>query len=205
MNSGAGVANGRILVAVYSADPLTALGVSASLEGCARIEPMSTGRRLGLADVVVLTAESITATFLNTVRTIVEAGASGLVIVLDDQNAVDQLSGEDLNVLSKTSVDADSLRQAILRADRTAGRALLDRLGRVGAELINRRRGRHGLDSREVDVLRLLSAGHTVREIADMLNYSERTVKNVLGGLISRLHLRNRTQAVAYALRVKAF
>ena len=36
-------------------------------------------------------------------------------------------------------------------------------------------------------------------EIASKLSYSERTVKNVMHGLTTRLHLRNRAHAVAYA------
>ena len=38
-------------------------------------------------------------------------------------------------------------------------------------------------------------------EIASRMCYSERTVKNVLHDLTSRLQLKNRTHAVAYAVR----
>ena len=38
-------------------------------------------------------------------------------------------------------------------------------------------------------------------EIATTLSYSERTVKNVLHDVTSRLQLRNRSHAVAYALK----
>ncbi|MGW2043477.1 hypothetical protein ACWCO4_36290, partial [Streptomyces virginiae] len=38
-------------------------------------------------------------------------------------------------------------------------------------------------------------------DLAAKLAYSERTVKNVMHGLTTRLHLRNRAHAVAYALR----
>jgi DNA-binding NarL/FixJ family response regulator len=38
-------------------------------------------------------------------------------------------------------------------------------------------------------------------EIGQRLFYSERTVKNIVHDITSRLHLRNRTHAVAYALR----
>jgi DNA-binding NarL/FixJ family response regulator len=58
-----------------------------------------------------------------------------------------------------------------------------------------------GLEAREVDVLRLLADGLDTAEIADRLNYSQRTVKNIIHGLLSRLKLRNRQHAVAYALR----
>jgi DNA-binding NarL/FixJ family response regulator len=52
-----------------------------------------------------------------------------------------------------------------------------------------------------VEVLRLIADGFDTREIASKLSYSERTVKNVLHGITTRLRLRNRAHAVAYALR----
>jgi DNA-binding NarL/FixJ family response regulator len=58
-----------------------------------------------------------------------------------------------------------------------------------------------GLETREVDVLRLLADGMDTEEVALRLNYSERTVKNIIHGMLARLKLKNRAQAVAYALR----
>jgi DNA-binding NarL/FixJ family response regulator len=50
-------------------------------------------------------------------------------------------------------------------------------------------------------VLRLVADGLDTHQIAEKLAYSERTIKNVLYGVMSRLQLRNRAHAVAYALR----
>ncbi|MET9633596.1 response regulator transcription factor [Lentzea sp. NPDC006480] len=58
-----------------------------------------------------------------------------------------------------------------------------------------------GLSLRETEVIRLLADGMDTAEIAERLIYSERTVKNVLHNMLSRLNLRNRAHAVAYALR----
>ncbi|MCS0603751.1 response regulator transcription factor [Streptomyces sp. LP11] len=58
-----------------------------------------------------------------------------------------------------------------------------------------------GLETREVDVLRLLADGLDTTEIAQKLNYSERTIKNIVSVMMNRLGLRNRTHAVAFALR----
>jgi DNA-binding NarL/FixJ family response regulator len=58
-----------------------------------------------------------------------------------------------------------------------------------------------GLTPREAEVLRLVADGLDTCEIASRLCYSERTVKNVLHDLNTRLQLRNRSHAVAYAVR----
>ncbi|MFH8572647.1 response regulator transcription factor [Streptomyces sp. NPDC017993] len=58
-----------------------------------------------------------------------------------------------------------------------------------------------GMAPREVDVLRLVAEGLDTRQISEKLAYSERTVKNVLHALMTRLQLHNRAHAVAYALR----
>ncbi|WP_433023215.1 helix-turn-helix domain-containing protein [Kribbella sp. CA-294648] len=41
----------------------------------------------------------------------------------------------------------------------------------------------------------MISEGLGTREIADKMGYSERTVKNMLHDITSRLHLRNRCHA----------
>lgn len=58
-----------------------------------------------------------------------------------------------------------------------------------------------GLSIREIEVLRLVAEGCDTAEIADRLSYSERTIKGILHDVKTRLHLRNRTHAVSYAMR----
>jgi len=55
------------------------------------------------------------------------------------------------------------------------------------------------LTDRETEVLRLIAAGATNREIAGRLFLSEGTVKNHISRILSRLGLRDRTQAALYA------
>ena len=57
------------------------------------------------------------------------------------------------------------------------------------------------LAERERCVLQLFADGLTTREVARQMCYSERTIKNVLQDLTIRLNVRNRTHAVAYAVR----
>jgi DNA-binding NarL/FixJ family response regulator len=62
----------------------------------------------------------------------------------------------------------------------------------------------HGLTDRELRVLGLVADGLDTSEIARELAYSERTIKDILHQVTTRLGLRNRTHAVAYALRAGA-
>jgi DNA-binding NarL/FixJ family response regulator len=57
------------------------------------------------------------------------------------------------------------------------------------------------LTDREQQVLTLIAAGHPTREVAQELCYSERTVKNVLHDVVTKLNARSRSQAVAFAVR----
>ncbi len=50
-------------------------------------------------------------------------------------------------------------------------------------------------------MLSLIAAGHPTREVALELSYSERTVKNVLHDVVTKLNARSRSQAVAFAVR----
>ncbi|MGI5194838.1 response regulator [Streptomyces sp. CA-288835] len=55
------------------------------------------------------------------------------------------------------------------------------------------------LSPRETDILRLVAQGHTNREIAARLYLSEGTVKNHVSRILTRLSLRDRTQAALRA------
>lgn len=55
------------------------------------------------------------------------------------------------------------------------------------------------LTEREIEVLRLIAKGATNREIAEELVISEGTVKNHISNILSRLNVRDRTQAAIYA------
>jgi two-component system nitrate/nitrite response regulator NarL len=58
-----------------------------------------------------------------------------------------------------------------------------------------------GLSPRETEVLGLVSKGMTNREIGASLHIAENTVKNHLRNILDKLHLNNRAQAAAFAVR----
>ena len=57
------------------------------------------------------------------------------------------------------------------------------------------------LSPREGEVLQLVAKGATNKEIADSLFISENTVKTHLQNILDKLHLANRSQAAAYAVK----
>ena len=61
--------------------------------------------------------------------------------------------------------------------------------------------GLNMLTEREVEIIRYVAAGMSNREIANKLSYSEKTVKNYLSNIFSKLGIRDRTQAAIYGLR----
>jgi DNA-binding NarL/FixJ family response regulator len=112
-------------------------------------------------------------------------------------------------VLRRDEATADRLVAAVHAAAAGHGdlppellRQLLDHLAGLNRQVLGPRGySFSGLTERERTVLQLLADGLSTREVALKLCYSERTIKTVIQDLTIRLQLRNRTQAVAYALR----
>lgn len=57
------------------------------------------------------------------------------------------------------------------------------------------------LTERETDVLRLLARGYSNKEIGRSLDITEKTVKNHVASILSKLGLASRTQAALFAVR----
>ncbi|ANY76306.1 DNA-binding response regulator [Paenibacillus ihbetae] len=58
-----------------------------------------------------------------------------------------------------------------------------------------------GLNPRELEVLALVSSGHSNKEIAELLFLSEGTVRNYVTTLLEKLHFRDRTQLAIFYLK----
>ncbi|MBA2667085.1 MAG: response regulator transcription factor [Trueperaceae bacterium] len=104
--------------------------------------------------------------------------------------------------------DADDLVDAIVRvaagetllnADMAA--SVLDEFKRYGELPRHPEHSISELTEREADILRLVAQGSSNQGIADGLGVSEKTVRNRLTEIFSKLRLNNRTQAALYALR----
>lgn len=68
-------------------------------------------------------------------------------------------------------------------------------------EKLNLRRKEESLSPRELEVLRSLVAGHSNKEIADVLKLSPSTVKHHLENVFTKLRVNDRTQAATAAVQ----
>ena len=202
----------RHRVAVNAGDVLARNGIVAMLSGHAELEPLPSYQDSD-ADVVVVVRRG--GDVVDVLREMTRRARPLFVAVARDHRAIDLFTAAELGLVSVVplrDVTAETLGAAVLTAcsggvhlppDSQA--ALLAHLRRVKTDLLEPRGlNLHGLDTREIELLRLLAEGWDLREIGEKLGYSERTMKNVLHMLTTRLGLRNRTHAVAYAIRTGA-
>ena len=202
----------RTTVAVLASDPVTAAGVSSQLRFRPELEVLGTAA--ATADVVVVVADEVDDDRVQSIRAATRRG-SRTVLVASTLTGTALLAAVDAGataVLRRADATADGLASAVRGAVRGDGvmppdllGKLMARVGTVGVpsrdEPTRSTRTFGGLNQRELKVLRLLADGCTTSEIARELCYSERTIKNAIQALTARLHLRNRSHAVAYAVR----
>jgi DNA-binding NarL/FixJ family response regulator len=155
-------------------------------------------------------------------RELADAPATDVIVLLAraDDDVFDAVQAGAIGFLSKDTLTPDALAGAVHAA---ASGATVIAPGLL-AGLAHRRitgagasggtgepRARRGaerehdgvgwLTTREQQVLSLIAEGHPTREVAARLCYSERTVKNVLHDVVTKLGARSRSQAVAHAVR----
>ncbi|MER8036584.1 helix-turn-helix transcriptional regulator [Streptomyces hydrogenans] len=164
------------------------------------------------AEVVVLVVDTVDEEVLRLLRHINRTSASRPVLVttdIDEQKLVNAAECGVAGVIRRAEATPEHLVYVIGTVAKGAGHLpsdlvgrLLEEVGRLQGQVLGPR-GLHftGLAAREVDVLRLVAEGYDTADIAAKLSYSERTIKNVLHAVITRLQLRNRSHAVAYTMR----
>ncbi|CAN5692858.1 response regulator transcription factor [soil metagenome] len=201
----------RIPVYVTAADPLSRAGTISQLRASvelAVVEESDAGPR----SVALVVADEVD---LETARIIRSLRARGidrvclLVARLDDAGLLAAVEAGVGGVLRRNQATAHNLLAAIRSVASGEGTLppdmlgrLLDQVGQIQRHVLAPRGLTFsGLTERELSVLRLLADGHDTAEVGRQLFYSERTVKNVIHDVTSRLALRNRTHAVAYALK----
>jgi DNA-binding NarL/FixJ family response regulator len=100
----------------------------------------------------------------------------------------------------------DSSLQELISAIKTIGEGSSYVDPRVAATLLRRRSVPHipytnQLSPRETDIIRLIAQGLSNRDIGQRLLLSEKTVKNHVSRIFSKLHFTARSQAAVHAIR----
>ncbi|WP_107061910.1 helix-turn-helix transcriptional regulator [Streptomyces cellulosae] len=201
----------RVQVAIHAADPVSRAGVVHYLSPHTAIELVDSDAP-GPDTVTVLIADALDDITLAQLRKLVRGKGARVVLVVHqirEPELMEVIASGVGVVVWRHEVTAPRLFQAVLAASRGDSDLPTDLLGRLMARVSSLTRAAQGdaalpaggLSARETDVLRLVADGLDTKEIAAELSYSERTIKNIMHGLTTRLHLRNRAHAVAYAMR----
>lgn len=201
----------HIPVHVTAADPLSRAGTISQLRAAGDVTVVD-GDELESGGVALVVADEVDSETTRTIRTLRRRGVDRIALLvgrLDDKGLLAAVEAGVAGVLRRSEATPGNLASAIravasgegLLPPDLLGR-LLDQVGQLQRQVLAPRGLTFsGLTERELSVLRLLADGYDTAEVGQQLFYSERTVKNIVHDLTSRLELRNRTHAVAYALR----
>lgn len=206
----------RINVHIRALDPLSQAGVMHTLRHRPEVwlltdEDLAT-ERVADPSVALVVTENVDEETVKVLEAVHQFGRRRVVLVasrVEDGMLLAAVEAGVCSVVPRAHATAERLVHALQTTASGAGSLPPDLLGRLLAQVSKLQRhvlaphglSRTGLSDRETEVLRMVADGMDTREIADKLGYSERTVKNVLHDITSRLQLKNRSHAVAYALR----
>jgi DNA-binding NarL/FixJ family response regulator len=201
---------------LFVVDPHTIYrrGLAACLEGLAEVQSVGQADSVRSAweDEELFTADLVLVDHAMTggsdfLAAVGEATGAAVVVcssLCGEDAVLAALQAGAVGVLRKETLSTESLASAVRAAASGTGvvtsellHDLLDGLAPDGYEKPPAAR----LTDREQQVLSLIAAGHPTREVAQQLCYSERTVKNVLHDVVTKLNARSRSQAVAHAVR----
>jgi DNA-binding NarL/FixJ family response regulator len=200
-----------IPVVVCAADPLSRAGIVSQLRRAQGfiVIPEEDAPAEAVALVV---GDDLDPSVLGQLRALRGHGVQRIVLLVarvDDKSLLAAAEAGVTGVVRRAEATAGNLSAAIRSAAAGEGSLPPDLLGRLLRQVgqLQRQvlspRGLtfSGLTERETAVLRLLADGLDTAEVGRRLFYSERTVKNIIHDVTSRLELRNRAHAVAYAIR----
>jgi DNA-binding NarL/FixJ family response regulator len=201
----------RIDTYIYASDPISKAGAVGQLRNRPEVNVVGDAE-LDRAQVAIVVTDIVDEEALRVLRAMQRGGIPRTVLVaavLDDAAVVSAAEAGVSGLVRRSEATPERLADVIVRVATGEGEVpsdllarLLDQVGRLQRQVLAPR-GLvfSGLNDREAAVLRLVADGHDTAEIANTLAYSERTVKNVLHEVTTRLQLRNRSHAVAYAVR----
>ncbi len=200
----------RIEMFISACDPVSREGIVSQLRG----HPVTSvdERSLHPKVVALVVVDEVDEQTARQIRSLKQRGIERVVVMasrVEDAGLVTAVEAGASGFLRRSQSAPATLLDTIRTAAAGEGALppdllarLMDQVGRLQRQILNPRGlSFTGLTEREIKVLKLLAEGHDTGEVGRQLFLSERTVKNVVHDMTSRLHLRNRTHAVAYALR----
>jgi DNA-binding NarL/FixJ family response regulator len=201
----------RIEVTVWATDPLSRAGTVAQLRNNSAVRVLQDGQPVA-ATVALIVADEVDPETLQVIRSTRREGALGVALLvtrLDDRGLLSAVEAGVAGILRRSQANVQNLVATIRAVAAGEGTMppdmlarLLDQVGHLQRKVLAPRGLTFsGLTERELNVLRLLAEGLDTNEVSGQLFYSERTVKNIIHDVTSRLELRNRTHAVAYAIK----
>ncbi|RSM42256.1 DNA-binding response regulator [Amycolatopsis balhimycina DSM 5908] len=201
----------RTPVVVRATDPILHNGVCVALRSRDDVRVVD-GDPDGSAVVALLVADRLDEPMTRLLSALRHQGFTRIVLVageVDDNEILNAVEHGVCAVARRADAGPEVLVRLIKAAAAGEGALppdllgrLLNRVSRLQRQVLQPR-GLHlgGMSNRETEVLRLVASGFSTQEIADELCYSQRTVKSILHDVTNRFQLRNRSHAVAYALR----
>lgn len=194
----------RTPIFVFGQDPVSQAGLTAQLRLRAELLVVD-GADIDDAVVAILAVDRLDDTTLPLIRAAQRDGVPRVVVVaaqMDESGILAAVEAGACGFVRRSEASPERLAEVVMRAERGDGSVPEDLIGallqRAGTKASTQE---PVLAEREVQVLRLVSEGFDTAEIAQTMCYSERTIKNVLHEVTSRLGLRNRSHAVAHAIR----
>jgi DNA-binding NarL/FixJ family response regulator len=204
----------QIPVVLHATDSISRAGVTAALRSRPEIRLVDVDHSDATAPppVALVVLDRVDDDFRQLLRKLQCHNYPGIVLIageVADADLLNVVSSGVSAVIRRSEATPDTLVRLVkataagegaLPAD-LLGR-LLDRVSRLQRNVLNPNGwNMAGMSDRETEVLRLIADGFETREVAEKLCYSQRTVKSILHDITNRFQLRNRTHAVAFALR----
>lgn len=200
----------RVPVFIHARDPVSRAGIATELRSRPEIRVVEDGPQE--AAVAILVADEIDDQLVQAAQALRRSHGTRVLVVatrVDDAGLMAAVEAGAGSLIRRADATSAALAEAVERvADGEATipddllARLLEQVERLQRQVLDPRGLRFsGLSEREIEVLKLVAEGHDTSDIAGRLCYSERTIKNVLHDVTTRLNLKNRTHAVAYAMR----
>lgn len=200
-----------VRVQVVADDAVSELGVRAQLRGQPRLTVLEPDA-VDVPEVTIVVSDTVDERAVQSVRRAHVPGQRSVVSVvnhLDDSGLMTAVEAGAAAIVPRSEATPERLASATAAVADGKGDLSADLLGRLLERVGSIQRSvlapqgmnAYGVTEREIDVLRLVADGCDTAEIAERLCYSARTVKSIIHDVTTRLQLRNRSHAVAYAIR----